>query len=270
MGLSLWRKTQFIACQYAEPRALFELQSFYLFRRLLKKLPSGDGHSVVVFPGFGGSDRSTIPLRNLLDDLGYDTYGWGLGANILYDEALEDEMVAMVREVAANSGRTVSLIGWSLGGIFAREIAKNCTESVRCVITLGSPVSGQLNTHTNASKLFEFFNGEPSAIQQDKFRRLPAPPQVPTTSIYSKTDGIVAWEASVQKEYSGKQVSQTENIEVPASHLGIGVNPFSMIAIADRLSQVEGNWQEFNPKWYEKLIFKRPSTRLTRSSKRSS
>jgi len=256
--MNLLRKAQFTLSKYAEPRALLEWQSFFVFRSFLKKLSEGDGHSVLVFPGFGATDLATLPLRNLLDELGYDAYGWGLGANILFDQSTEAEMVNLVNSVAEKSGRQVSLIGWGLGGLYVREVAKECLDSVRCVISLGSPVSGQLHTHTNSSGLLNLLGGEPGSIQPDKRRKLYLPPNVPTTSIYSKSDGIVAWESSMQKSYE-----HTENIEIPASHMGLGVNPLTVIAIADRLAQPVGKWQAFEPKGWQKALFKRPPQRLT-------
>lgn len=258
MKLGPLRKLQFALCRYAEPRALFEWQSFFVLRKLLNKLPKGDGHPVLVFPGFGSSDRATRPLRGLLDDLNYQTCGWGLGSNILFDEQLEAEMVAMVRELYAENQCKVSLIGWSLGGVFAREVAKVCPEAVRCVITLGSPISGKMSQHTSVSTLFRALNGEPTRIEQSRYASMNQPPPVPTTSIYSRTDGIVAWEGSVQKDHEN-----TENIEIPASHLGLGVNPLAMIAIADRLAQEEGKWQPFKPSGLKHFIFKRPAQHLS-------
>ncbi|NIB39921.1 alpha/beta hydrolase [Pseudomaricurvus alkylphenolicus] len=246
------RKAQFTLCRLAEPRALLEWQSFYALRPLLKTLPQGDGHPVIVFPGFGGSDRSTRPMRDLLNDLGYQSHGWGLGSNILFDHSLEDEMLALVKEVAENSGQKVSLIGWSLGGVYARELAKSCPDQVRCVISLGSPISGDSN-HSNASRIYQAINGKPSQAAQVRRSHLNEAPPVPTTSIYSKTDGIVAWEGSVQ--HGGEQ---TENIEVPASHLGIGVNPLVMYLLAERLLQSPDNWQPFENTGLRSLVFRKP------------
>jgi len=239
-----------------EPRAIFEWQSFYALRPLLKKLPKGDGHAVIVFPGFGGSDRSTKPLRGLLNSLGYRAQGWGLGSNLFFDDSLEAEMVALVREVAKESGQKVSLIGWSLGGLYAREIAKSCPDLIRCVITLGSPISGR-SRHSSAHTLFQSINGEPTETDKVRNRSLQEAPPVPTTSIYSKTDGIVAWEGSVQKDSE-----QTENIEIPASHLGMGVNPLAMVVLADRLSQKDGNWQPINRSGLKSLVFRKPPKRF--------
>lgn len=234
---------------------MFEWQSFYALRPWLKRLPRGDGHPVIVFPGFGGGDLSTRPMRALLTSLGYETHGWGLGSNIWVDEHLEAEMVALVREVAGNSGRKVSLIGWSLGGLFAREVAKACPDIVRSVISLGSPISGEPR-HSGAHALFELLNGTPSSLEHHRRASFKSPPPVPTTSIYSKTDGIVAWEGSVQTAHP-----QTENIEVPASHLGIGVNPLVMYVLADRLRQPEGKWRKFRASGIHKLWFTVPKQR---------
>ena len=255
MALNKLRQAQFKLFRLLEPRAVFEWQSHFLLRPLLKRLPKGDGHSVVVFPGFGSSDRATRPLRSLLTELGYDTHGWGLGSNILFDHELESEMIALVDEVYRSSGRKVSLVGWSLGGIYAREVAKACKDKVRCVVTLGSPISGNTE-HTHAHVLYQALNGKPSKIDVSRYMSLNSAPDVPTTSIYSKSDGIVAWEGSVQQ--TGEF---TENIEVPASHLGIGVNPLAMYLVADRLSQEEEKWKRFDTKGLKGLVYKKPTKR---------
>jgi len=251
MSLGLMRRAQFTFWRYAEWRAVFEWHSFYLLRLAMKKLPKGDGHPVIVFPGFGGSDRSTLPLRGLFDDLGYSTHGWGLGSNLLFDNQLEAEMAAMVAEIYERSGQKVSLIGWSLGGLYAREVAKICPDKVRCVITMGSPISGNAK-HSNAHKIFRMLNGDPTKIDVARYQNISEAPPVPTSSIYSKTDGIVAWEGSIQK-----LGVQTENIAVPASHLGIGVNPLTMYLLADRLSQPLDAWKPFKANRLMSLVFKK-------------
>jgi len=251
MSLSLIRQAQFNFWRMAEPRAVIEWQSFYAMRGLLKRLRKGDGHPVIVFPGFVSSDNATKPLRGLLQDLGYETHGWGLGMNVLFDDELEQEMIALVREVAKKSGKKVSLVGWSLGGLYAREVAKVCSEQVRCVISLGSPISGKPE-HSNAHGLFKAFNGEPTDIDYTRYFQLHEAPPVPTTSIFSHSDGIVAWEGSLQKEGD-----TTESIVVPASHLGMGVNPLVLYLLSDRLSQTEENWKKFNPKGIKRLFFKK-------------
>lgn len=233
-----------------EGRSLLELNSFYALRALMKRLPKGDGHPVIVFPGFVASDRSTRPMRGLLNDLGYQSYGWGLGRNLHFNPTRENEMRALLHQVSERHDQTVSLIGWSLGGVFAREIAKHNPDAVRSVISLGSPISGDLD-HSNARRLFEFFNGPPSADMQDRLSTIADAPPVPTTSIYTKSDGVVAWRGSIQKPGG-----QTENIRVPASHCGLGVNPLVMYLLADRLAQAEGGWAPFEGAGMKRFLFR--------------
>ena len=258
MSISLLRKAQFQFWKYAEVRSIFELQSFYVLRHIMRRLPKGDGHPVIVFPGFGGSDFSTRPMRRLLDDLGYSTYGWGLGRNLLFDQKRERQMRNLLSNVHKIEARKATLIGWSLGGVFAREIAKLDPQRVRSVITMGSPISG-VAAHSNAGDLFQALNGDPSDSKRNRFGKLNQPPPVPTTSIYSKTDGIVAWEGSVQHKHDTvNSKSQTENIEVPASHLGLGVNPLVMLVLADRLAQAEGDWKAFDRSGLKAVVYGNP------------
>lgn len=234
-------------------RASFEISSFFVLRRLMKKLPKGDGHPVIFFPGFVASDRSTKPMRKLFSDLGYPTYGWGLGRNLVYNEGREAKMQALIKKVYEKHGEKVSIIGWSLGGLFAREVAKAHPEYVRCVISLGSPISGDPD-HSNAGRLFKYFNGEPDAGMLERMKTMNIAPPVPTTSIYTKTDGIVAWKGSIQRASK----TPSENIKVPASHIGLGVNPLVMYAIADRLAQPDGEWTPFEKSGFKGLFFGSP------------
>jgi pimeloyl-ACP methyl ester carboxylesterase len=239
----------------AEGRAVFELAAFYASRLLLSQLPRGDGHPVLVLPGFLASDGSTVPMRNLLKDLGYDAYGWKLGRNVRVDLQRVHEMEQLLLEIHRKTGRKVSIVGWSLGGVFARELAKLHPDAVRQVISLGSPIHDD-RRHTNASKLFEWLNGkEPEPIRHGRFTGLHKAPPVPTTSILTRTDGVVHWRGSVQ--HPEVDNASTENIEVRASHCGLGVNPSVMVAIADRLAQHEGTWQPFAASWHQRWMFPR-------------
>jgi pimeloyl-ACP methyl ester carboxylesterase len=184
---------------------------------------------------------STMPLRRYLEGQGYDTRAWGLGRNLGPGRGTIEACFDMVRDLHRETGRKVSLVGWSLGGIYAREAAKVVPHAVRSVITFGTPFSGGPKS-TNAWRVYEFASGESSEERAHQYDLAKAPP-VPTTSIYSRTDGVVAWEASLQKP-SGRK--DTENIEVEASHIGLGVNPFALYAVADRLAQPEGQWQPFD------------------------
>ncbi len=225
----------------AEGRAMFEFGAFLMSRPFLGNLPKGDGHAVQVLPGFMASNTSTAPMRRLLKDLGYDSHGWDSGRNVRVDNALIARLETQLKRLNDTSGRKVSLVGWSLGGVLARELAKLHPDRVRLIISLGSPISDDRN-HTSAARLFEMLNGkEPEAMQGGRFRDLAAAPPVPTTSIFTRTDGIVHWRGSVQKPAA----TRTENIEVYASHCGLGVNPSVMLALADRLAQAEGSWAPF-------------------------
>lgn len=242
----------------AEPgRALGELAGFYAARPLLGLLPRGDGHGVLVLPGFMASDRSTAPLRSLLIDLGYEAVGWNLGRNVRIDDERVSALTACVDSLHELTGGKISIVGWSLGGVLGREMAKASPHKVRQVISLGSPISDDRN-HSNARHLFEWLNGrEPAPMRQGKFRNLAVAPPVPTTSIYTRTDGVVHWRGSIQEP----DHPQTENIEVFASHCGLGVNPSVAYVIADRLAQPEGEWRSFEPSTTARWMFPRARRR---------
>ena len=241
---------------FAEPRAVLELAAFYAMRPYLSNLPKGDGHPVLVLPGFLASDGSTAPLRKLLKQLGYDARGWGLGRNVRIDAPRVHEMESKLLKIYRETGRKVSIVGWSLGGVFAREMAKTHPEAVRLVISLGSPISDD-RRHSNAARLFEYLNGtDPEPIRQGRFKDLHLAPPVPTTSILTKSDGVVHWRGSVQQR---GHHPHTENIEVLASHCGLGFNPSAVIAIADRLLQPEGHWEPFEPRLSQRWMFPKSS-----------
>lgn len=237
----------------AEVRALGELGAFFAAQPWLSRLPRGDGHPVLVLPGFLAADGSTWPLRRLLKRLGYDARGWRLGRNIVVDEARIGEMEALLQRVHRQAGRRVSLVGWSLGGVFARELAKHRPDIVRQVVTLGSPISGERD-HTNASRLFAYLNRRgPDPFDSPRFAAITAPPPVPTTAILTRSDGIVHWRGALQPD--GGREGQVENIVVRASHCGLGFNPSVMIVIADRLQQPDGDWQPFTPSPAQRWLF---------------
>jgi pimeloyl-ACP methyl ester carboxylesterase len=219
---------------------------------LMASLPRGDGHPVLVFPGLAASDLSTAPLRRFLVERGYDARPWELGRNLGPGNGVLEGCHAAVRRLAAETGRKVSLIGWSLGGIYARETAKTATRDVRSVITLGTPFAGPVKA-TNAWKVYEMVSGERAEDRSHRYDLKTAPP-VPTTSIYSRTDGVVAWQCSVQAPGG-----QTENIQVEASHIGLGVNPAVLFAVADRLSQADGTWVPFDRTGLRRFFYGNPA-----------
>jgi pimeloyl-ACP methyl ester carboxylesterase len=220
----------------------------------LMAAPAGDGHAVMVFPGLGAPDFTTLPLRRYLRIKGYDARGWDLGFNFGPREGILEQSMEMLRTLRRESGRRVSLLGWSLGGIYAREIAKLHADDVRCVITLGAPFAGHPKA-TNAWRLYQLASGS-KIDDPELLARVRVAPPVPTTSIFSRSDGVVAWQCSFQKESA-----RAENIEVVASHVGMGVNPAALFAVADRLAQPEGNWQRFHREGWRQWFY-RDHTRL--------
>ncbi len=128
---------------FLEGRALHELGAFMLLRPWLAAAPRGDGHPVLVLPGLLASDLSTRPLRSFLNAQGYAAHGWKQGRNLGLRAGIEDGMLERVEELHERYGhRKISVVGWSLGGIYARQLAKRAPEKVRSVISLGSPFAG--------------------------------------------------------------------------------------------------------------------------------
>jgi pimeloyl-ACP methyl ester carboxylesterase len=225
-----------------ELRAPWELWSLLPSWPVLSRAAAGDGHPVLVFPGLTASDGSTLPLRAYLKSLGYDVSGWNQGYNFGPRAGVLETAREQILDIYRTTGQAVSLIGWSLGGVYARELAKELPDKVRCVITLGTPFGGS-HTSTNAWRLYELAAGHRITEAIERFDLAGAPP-VPTTSIYSRSDGVVAWQASLQAPQADQP--DTENIEVFASHIGLGVNPSAWWVVADRLAQVPGHWTPFS------------------------
>ncbi len=239
-----------------EFRAPWEFGALLPAWPVLQRAPAGDGHAVIVFPGLSASDASTLPLRGYLQGLGYDVSGWNQNFNFGPRVGVLDEARRQVLDTCAASGRKVSLIGWSLGGVYARELAKLLPDCVRSVLTLGTPFNGSPKS-TNAWRVYELTSGRNVEHETELFT-LPEAPPVPTTSVYSRTDGVVAWRASLQKPELANH-PYTENIEVYASHIGLGLNPTAWWTVADRLAQPEGQWQPFKrPRGLQGALFPNP------------
>lgn len=244
------------ALLFLETRAIPELFGFALAWPTLAAIaPRGDGQPVMVLPGLVTSDRATAPLRGLLSTLGYPTYGWDQGRNLGPRPGVEEGMKARLAALAEAHGRKVSLIGWSLGGIYARQLAKMMPETVRQVITLGSPFNGDPRA-TNAWRVYEYASGH-KATDGDRHMggRIAAPPPVPATAIYSRSDGVCNWRCCIER------VSDiAENVEVKASHCGLGHDPAAAYAIADRLAQKEGDWAPFDRGGLRAFVYPRPES----------
>lgn len=201
---------------------------------MLTQVPRGDGHSVFVIPGFLSDDRATAPLRTFIAGLGYDVHGWGLGLNLGPRTAgrTGDRLAAHFAALADATGGPLTVIGWSLGGIMARQLARRLPHRVRRVITLGAPFTGDPRA-TSASGLYQLLTGQRFSDTdfQEMLRQSRLPPPVPATSIFSKSDGIVAWQCCQEPA-----APHSENVEVDSSHGGLLAHPQVLRAIAERLA----------------------------------
>jgi pimeloyl-ACP methyl ester carboxylesterase len=248
-----------LALLATEPlRALFDYCSARLGQL---QTGEGDGHPVIVYPGLGAGALTTAQLRGYLKDCKFTAHDWALGVNTGPEGELDAWLAPLVERVAAlqaQGGRRVSLVGWSLGGIYAREIAKRVPQAVRQVVTLATPF-GSLGGGNHAGTLFKLLGGDTSRLTPELQARLRQRPPVPTTSIYSRSDGLVSWRGCLEAP-----APDVENVAVQASHLGMASHPEVLRIVADRLAQPEGTWRPYRPRRPARL---RPATAPSRSGR---
>jgi pimeloyl-ACP methyl ester carboxylesterase len=207
-----------------EGRGLLDIPALLAAAPFLATAPRGQRHGVIVLPGLGADDRSTVAIRRFLASLGYDVHGWNRGRNIRRAAADLPAIIQQVARLRSATALPVSLVGWSRGGIMAREVARQIPADVRMVITLGSPFAAP--TASNVGTLWRLLTGEKAAPRPEWMRALARPIPVPATSIYTRSDGVVAWKACLEPEGM-----QSENVEVRT----------------DRLAQPFGTWLPFRP-----------------------
>lgn len=194
--------------------------------------PRGSGR-VLVWPGFGAGNTSTATLRAFLRFLGYQAEGWTEGSNDGDVLSLLDRLKASL--TSRSDGKPVSLIGWSLGGYLAREVARDCPQLVQRVITLGSPVVGGPK-YTAVADVFARRGVPLDEIERMVDERFDTPLSVPVTAIYSKLDGVVAWQACIDD-----RSPDVEHVEIASSHVGLGFSPRAYRIIATRLAGLAGD-----------------------------
>lgn len=236
-------------------RAATELGISIPYRKFFHNNYQGDGHPVLVLPGFMASDMSTKPLRKFIKKMGYAAYGWELGRNYAEVRTL-NILLDKLEEIYEEHGEAVTLIGWSLGGVYARQIAKGKPDMVRQIITLGSPFRG-IGEPNNATWIYNMISSGKRVVDLDSelLTDLPKPAPVPTTAIYTKEDGVVPWEVCMEEE----ETWMHQNIQVRGSHLGLGVNPSVLNIVADRLLYNQNNWEHFAPESFVEDLFLYPS-----------
>lgn len=194
--------------------------------------PRGDGGPVRVLPGYLTNDVSTVVIRRYLAAMGYRARGWGLGTNRGDVAAYADQVVALVEADATQSGQSVRLVGWSLGGVIAREVARRIPDQVRQVVTLGSPVVGGPK-YTLAAASYVAQGWDLDEIAATVARRNQEPVPVPVTAIYSRADGVVAWQACLDPHPD----ANVRHLEVSATHAELGFQASTLRLIARALAQ---------------------------------
>lgn len=233
---------------FLEPmRALSELATQPVGAMLMRWAPKGDGHPVLTLPGFLTGDGSTALIRRHLRARNFRAYSWKLGRNNGPHSSGENGALvdARVNEIYDKTGQRISLVGWSLGGVMARNAARRQPDKIRQVITLGSPFDATPDS-TSIESLFKIVSGRNTRDREFQqsvldYNRPPPPPEVPCTSVFTKTDGIVHWTTCIERP-----ADHTDNIEVYASHTGLGFNPSVYYLLAERLAQPDGEWAPFD------------------------
>jgi pimeloyl-ACP methyl ester carboxylesterase len=239
-----------------EARAPWEHAAMIAAQPLLALTPRGDGHPVLVLPLMFGNDLSTLPLRTFLASRGYAVSAWQLGTNFGPRSGVFDACLARLQTLRQRHGRRVSLIGWSLGGLYARALALTAPEAVRMAISLGTPISAD-PPPARLWRAYTRMTGDAMGLPET-LGALDRPLPVPATSVYSRSDGIVPWRQSLEPA-----APCSESVEVISSHLGLAAHPLCLDVIADRLAQPERQWRPFERSGLRSLLYPAASSART-------
>ncbi len=224
----------------SESRALLELSEYFIKLPSLISKKRGTGQPVLVIPGFSTGDSATYLMRWYLREQNFRPEPWNLGINTGPKKVLYTGIVNRIKEITDQYSEPVSLVGWSLGGLFAREIAKEHSSEIRNVVTLGSPFARRFTSITSTEYFKRHGINDLDYLDPERLSQLNVSPPHPCTSIYSKSDSLINWTHCIDNN-PGK----IDNIEVIGSHFGLCHNPSALIALADRLSQEEDTWTPF-------------------------
>jgi pimeloyl-ACP methyl ester carboxylesterase len=244
----------------AEWRALLEMAVLPYTLPWLMNAPKGDGHPVLLLPGFMADEVSLLPMKLFLANRGYDVQTWGFGRNVGFQRRHASALEQKIRYMHHQSGRKVSLVGWSLGGVFALYGAHEAPECVRSVITLGSPVSVDPEGSRSPAMVRALYrliahpmgpnvhSMQPRAKKLRERKSLP----MPISCLYSTSDGVVPpQEATIDGD-----PALHENVRVAGSHSGLGFNAMVMCILADRLAQPEAGWRPFTPAGWSGSVYR--------------
>ena len=229
MGAAMRTSSQ--ALLFREPLGLLELPRLLAELPSLSRQPRGTGQRVLVLPGYGANDGSTAVLRGYLRLQGYEPRGWGLGRNLGEVVSFVPRIAARLEELAEQEGGPVALVGWSLGGYLGRETARQNPALVRRVVTLGSPMIGGAK-RTAAAESYERRGIDLDELEAPFVEWSRRPLEMPVTAIYSRSDGIVPWQACIDPEDRG-----IEHVEVRTTHIGLGFCSEVYQIIAERLGR---------------------------------
>ena len=216
-----------------ETRSVVEWISMFGIYPFIPKHKASKNRPVLLMPPYLGNDLSTTFVRNYLKSVGFKTYKWELGVNMINSKSLP-KLIEKLDEIFEIHQEKVSLVGWSGGGIFAKIIANRHPDKVEQLITIGSPVWGVKNMKTPVVRSLEFLRGRKLKERNDKFiKELEEIPDVPVTCIYTKTDGLLPWKHCMEAETLRKDI---KNIEVFGSHCGMGANASVLLTVANSLN----------------------------------
>ncbi len=236
-----------------EGRSVIEWVTMVGLYHILPKKKQGKNKPVLLMPPYLGNDYSTTFVRKYLKAVGFKTYKWELGVNLINHKYIP-KLVERLDEIYEKHQEKVSLVGWSGGGILAKIVANRHPDKVEQLITIGSPVWGVKGMKTPIIRTLEFFRGKRLKERNKKFlAELEEIPNVPITCIYTKTDGLVPWKNCLEAETYRKDI---KNVEVFGSHCGLGANASVLVTIANSLIEnIQGKAQSGVIVNIEKLFF---------------
>lgn len=194
----------------------------------LARAPRGDGGRVVLLPGWGAPEATMRPLQAYLRALGHDAVGWGQGVNRGRPEEDRDALLARL-DAGAQGDEPVALVGWSLGGVIAREVARERPDRVRAVVTYGSPAVGGPTYTVGASSFGEAECRRAEALVTELDAQRPI--RVPITAIFTRQDGVVDWRAAIDRASP-----RVRHVEVVSSHMTLGLDPDVWLTVARALA----------------------------------